>query len=67
LDVDTTLAEEFFREMLAPLDFQATFEPDRDELRVRATLLPELLPASGDGMSSPSSVPPGGIEPPHAV
>ncbi len=61
---DTLLAEESFREMLAALDFRATFEPARNELRMRATLAPELLPVSGDGMSSPLSVPPGGIEPP---
>jgi hypothetical protein len=54
LDVDDTLlAEESFREMLAALDFRATFEPARNELRVRATLAPELLPVHGDGMSSP--------------
>jgi hypothetical protein len=46
--------------MLATLDFRATFEPDRNELRVRATLLPELLPVSGKGMSSLSSVHPTG-------
>jgi site-specific DNA recombinase len=45
LDVDLTLlAEESFREMLAALDFAATFEPARNELRVRATLAPELRP-----------------------
>jgi hypothetical protein len=58
LDVDDTLlAEESFREMLAALDFRATFEPTRNELRIRATLVPELLPVNGDGMSSPLSVP----------
>jgi len=68
LDVDAAfLADESFREMLAALDFRATYEPDRNELKVRATLTPELLPVNGDGMSSPLSVPPGGIEPPHAV
>jgi hypothetical protein len=68
LDVDAALlADESFREMLAALDFRATYEPDRSELKVRATLALELLPVSGDGMSSPLSVPPGGIEPPHAV
>jgi hypothetical protein len=49
--------------MLAALDFRATFEPTRNELRMRATLAPELLPVSGDGTSSPLSVPPAGIEP----
>src|SRR5215207_9577052 len=39
---DTLLAEESFREMLAALDFRATFEPARNELRMRATLAPEL-------------------------
>jgi hypothetical protein len=68
LDVDAALlADESFREMLAALDFRATYEPDRNELKVRATLAPELPPVNGDGMSSPLSVPPGGIEPPHAV
>jgi len=41
---DTLLAEESFREMLAALDFRATFEPARNELRMRARLAPELLP-----------------------
>jgi hypothetical protein len=64
LDVDAALlAEDSFRELLAALDFRATFEPARNELRVRATLVPELLPENGDGMSSLSSVPPAGIEP----
>ena len=64
LDVDDTLlAEESFREVLAALDFRATFEPTRSELRMRAALAPELLPVNGDGMSSPLSVPPAGIEP----
>jgi site-specific DNA recombinase len=61
---DALLVEESFREMLAALDFRATFEQARNELRMRATLAPELLPVNGDGMSSPLSVPPGGIEPP---
>jgi hypothetical protein len=39
--------------MLAALDFRAAFEPARNELRMRATLAPELLPVNGDGMSSP--------------
>jgi len=46
--------------MLAALDFRATYEPDRSELKVRATLALELLPVSGDGMSSPLSVHPTG-------
>jgi hypothetical protein len=59
LDVDAALlADESFREMLAALDFRATYEPGRNELKVRATIGPELLPVSGDGMSSPLSVPP---------
>jgi hypothetical protein len=41
---DTLLAEESFREMLAALDFRATFELARNELRMRATLAPELCP-----------------------
>jgi hypothetical protein len=61
LDVDAALlADESFREMLAALDFRATYEPDRSELKVRATLGLELLPVSGDGMSSPLSVHPTG-------
>jgi uncharacterized delta-60 repeat protein len=64
LDVDEALlADESFREMLAALDFRATYEPDRSELKLRATVALELLPVSGDGMSSPLSVPPAGIEP----
>ncbi len=58
LDVDAALlAEESFREMLAALDFRATYEPDRKELKMRATVAPEFLPVTGDGMSSPLSVP----------
>jgi hypothetical protein len=57
---DTLLAQESFREMLAALDFRATFEPARNELRMRATLAPELMPVNGDGMSSPLSVHPTG-------
>ena len=61
LDVDLTLlAEESFREMLAALDFAATFEPARNELRVRATLASELLPVSVGGTSSLLSVHPTG-------
>jgi hypothetical protein len=61
LDVDAALlADESFREMLAALDFRATFEPARNELRVRATLAPEFLPTSGDGASSLLSVHPTG-------
>jgi hypothetical protein len=60
LDVDAALlADESFREMLAALDFRATYESDRSELKVRATLAPELMPVNGDGMSFPLSVPPG--------
>ena len=61
LDVDVSLlAEHSFRELLAALDFRATFEPARNELRMRATLAPEFLPVKGDDMSSPLSVPPAG-------
>ena len=62
LDLDLTLlAEESFPEMLAALDFAATFELARNELRVRATLAPALLPVKGDdGASSLLSVPPAG-------
>jgi hypothetical protein len=64
LDVDTALlADESFRDLLAALDFRATFEPDRNELRMRAILAPELLAATGHGTSAPSLVPPAGIEP----
>jgi hypothetical protein len=59
LDVDAALlAEESFRELLGALDFRATFEPARNELRVRATLAAELLPVNGRGTSSLSSAPP---------
>jgi hypothetical protein len=61
LDVDAALlADESFREMLAALDFRATYEPDRSVLKVRATLALELLPVNGDGMSSLLSVHPTG-------
>jgi hypothetical protein len=46
--------------MFAVLDFRATYEPGRNELKVRAKLAPELLPVSGDGTSSPMSVHPTG-------
>jgi hypothetical protein len=46
--------------MLAALDFAATFEPARNELRVHATLARELLPVRGDGTSSLLSVHPTG-------
>ena len=49
-----------FREMLAALDFRATFELARNELKVRATLAPEFLPLSENGTSSLSSVHPAG-------
>ena len=41
-----------FQEMLAALDFHATFEPARNELRMRPTLAPKRLPVNGDGISS---------------
>jgi hypothetical protein len=60
LDVDAALlAQDSFWELLAALDFRATFELDRSELRVRSVLAPELLPLNGSGTSSLSSVPPG--------
>ncbi len=53
LDVDAALlAERSFRELLAALDFTASFDPGRKELRVGAVLAPELMPAGGDGMSA---------------
>ncbi len=68
LDVDAALlAEESFREMLAALDFRATYEPDRKELKMRAMVAPELLPVTGTACrplcQCPLSVPPAGIEP----
>jgi hypothetical protein len=51
-----------FREMLAALDFRATFELARNELKVRATLAPEFLPLSENGTSSLLSVPPARTE-----
>jgi hypothetical protein len=60
LDVDAALlAERSFREVLAALDLAATFHPDQKELRVRAVLAREFVPAGGDVMSARSSVPPG--------
>jgi hypothetical protein len=63
LDVDAALLTEgSFRELLAALDFAASFHPDEKELRVRAVLAPELVPTGGAGMSALSSVPPGRTE-----
>jgi hypothetical protein len=45
LDVDAALlADESFREMLAALDFRATYEPDRNELKVPRRLLRSSCP-----------------------
>jgi site-specific DNA recombinase len=64
IDVDAALlAERSFRELLAALDFAASFSPDQKELRVRAVLAPEFVSARADGMSALSLVPPAGIGP----
>jgi hypothetical protein len=43
LDVDAALlAERSFRELLAALDFAASFSPDQKELRVRACLVTRI-------------------------
>lgn len=51
-----------FRELLAALGFKASFDPGRNELRVRVVLAQELMPAAGNGTSALLSVPPGGSD-----
>ena len=61
LNVDAALlTDATFRDLLAALDFRATFQPDRNELRMRAVLAPELLAVTENGTSAPLSVPPAG-------
>jgi hypothetical protein len=65
LDVDWELvSDQDFRDLLAALNFEETYEPTRRELTIRVTLVPELT--SPDGTRAPLlSVPPAGFEPAH--
>ena len=60
LDIDWELVSDHeFRELLAALNFEATYEPRKRELTIRVTLIPELT--SPDGTRAPLlSVPPAG-------
>ncbi len=65
LDVDWELvSDQEFRDLLAALNFEATYDPTKRELTIRVTLVPELT--SPDGGRAPLlSVPPAGFEPAH--
>jgi hypothetical protein len=55
LDVDWELvSNNDFRELLAALNFQASYDPRERELTIRVTLVPEL--ASPDGLRAPHFV-----------
>ena len=52
LDVNWELvSDNDFRELLAALNFEASYDPRERELTIRATLVPEL--ASPDGLRAP--------------
>jgi hypothetical protein len=63
LDVDWELVSDMdFRDLLATLNFEARYDPNKRELTIRVTLVPELT--SPDGTRAPLlSVPPAGFEP----
>jgi hypothetical protein len=49
LDVDWELvSDQDFRDLLAALDFEATYEPTKRELTIRVKLVPELTSPDGD-------------------
>jgi hypothetical protein len=61
VDVDDThLAQESFWEMLAALDFRATFQPARTRTEDAGDVRSGAHAVNGDGMSSPWSVHPTG-------
>ena len=52
LDVDWELvSDQDFRDLLAALNFEASYEPTKRELTIRVTLIPELT--SPDGGHAP--------------
>ena len=56
------VSDEDFRDLLAVLNFEASYDPKKRELTIRVTLVPELT--SPDGDRAPLlSVPPAGFEP----
>jgi site-specific DNA recombinase len=63
LDVDWALvSNQEFRDLLAALNFEATYDPTKRELTIRVTLVPELT--HPDGPRAPLLfVPPAGFEP----
>jgi site-specific DNA recombinase len=63
LDVDWELvSDQEFRDLLAALNFEASYDSTKRELTIRVTLVPELT--SPDGDRAPLlSVPPAGFEP----
>lgn len=63
LDVDWELVgDSEFRDLLAALNFEASYEPHKRELTIKVTLVPELM--SPDEHRAPLSfVPPAGFEP----
>ena len=65
LDVDWELVRnQEFRELLAALNFEASYDPTKRELTIRVTLVPELTDPDG-GRAPLLSVPPAGFEPAH--
>jgi hypothetical protein len=65
LKVDWELvSDQAFRNLLAALNFEASYDPRRRELTIRVTLIPELT--DPDGACAPLLfVPPAGFEPAH--
>ena len=63
MDVDWELvSDQDFRDLLAVLNFEASYEPNKRELTIRVTLVPELR--HPDGPRAPLLfVPPAGFEP----
>jgi hypothetical protein len=56
LNVDWKLVSDHdFRDLLAALNFEATYEPSKRELTIRVTLVPELT--SPDGTACPFCAP----------
>ena len=63
LDVDWELvSDQDFRDLLAALNFEASYEPTNRELTIRVTLVPELTHPDG-GRAPLLFVPPAGFEP----
>ncbi len=63
LDVDWELvSDQEFRDLLAPLNFEAKYDSTKRELTIRVTLVPELTHPDG-GRAPLLFVPPAGFEP----